>query len=163
MRFPRRSRLPTHPSGSPVKQGDRGKVAHERPRPQPKAFPQSHITRRFFRFFLIAQKETRPAGRNLCFAFRGYSACGRATFQRRKVAASSQSPLCSGHPGLGIPHAAPLLLLSNHEPLRWVHGWGPVAGLRARTQESCAVSLAFPSGAVPSGRVSNRYRCRSAQ
>ena len=36
-------------------------------------------------------------------------------------------------------------------------------GLRARTQGSCAVSPAIPSGAVPSGRVSNRYRCRSAQ
>ena len=117
--------------------------------------------RRFFRFFLIAQKETRPAGRNLCFAFRGCSACGRATFQGRKVAASSQSPLCSGHPGLGIPHAAPLLLLSNHEPLRWVHGWGPIAGLQARTQGSCAVSSAIPPGAVPSGRVSKGYHYRS--
>ena len=36
-------------------------------------------------------------------------------------------------------------------------------GLRARTQESCAVSLAFPAGAVASRRVSNHYRCRSAQ
>ena len=121
------------------------------------------MPRRFFGFFLIAQKETRRrSGETSVSSFRGCSACGRATFQRRKVTASSQSPLCSGHPGLGIPHAAPLLLLSNHEPLRWVHGWAPIAGLRARTQESCAVSSSIPSGAVPSGRVSNRYRCRSA-
>ena len=64
---------------------------------------------------------------------------------------------------MGIPHAAPLLLLSNHEPLRWVHGWGPVAGLRARTQESRAVSLAIPTGAETSGRVPMLTHCRSAQ
>ena len=97
-----------------------------------------------------SERNSPPQRRNLCFVLGGCSACGRATFQRRKVTASSQSPLCSGHPGLGIPHAAPLLLLSNHEPLRWVHGWGPIAGLRARTQESCAVSLALAAGAVPS-------------
>ena len=97
-----------------------------------------------------SERNSPPQRRNFCFVLGGCSACGRATFQRRKVTASSQSPLCSGHPGLGIPHAAPLLLLSNHEPLRWVHGWGPIAGLRARTRESRAVSLAFPAGAVPS-------------
>ena len=36
-------------------------------------------------------------------------------------------------------------------------------GLRARTQGSCAVSLAVAAGAVASRRVSNHYRCRSAQ
>ena len=36
-------------------------------------------------------------------------------------------------------------------------------GLRARTQKSCAVSLALAAGAVPSGVVSEHYRCRSAQ
>ena len=64
---------------------------------------------------------------------------------------------------MGIPHAAPLLLLSNHEPLRWVHGWGPIAGLRARTQGSCAVSSAIPPGAETSGRVPMLTHCRSAQ
>ena len=151
MRCPRRPQLPGHPFYTPLKTGVRGKVAHERPRRKPQVFPKSHVTRRFFGFFLIAQKETRRrSGEPSVSFFRRYSACGRATFQRRKVTASSQSPLCSGHPGLGIPHAAPLLLLSNHEPLRWVHGWGPIAGLRARTRESRAVSLAFPAGAVPS-------------
>ena len=128
---------------------------------RPRTFHRA-ILPAIFWFLLHRCKRNSPPRRNLCFVLR-CSACGRATFQRRKVTASSQSPLCSGHPGLGIPHAAPLLLLSNHEPLRWVHGWAPIAGLRARTQESCAVSLAFPAGAVPSGRVSNRYRYRSAQ
>ena len=36
-------------------------------------------------------------------------------------------------------------------------------GLRARTQESRAVSLALPAGAETSGRVSKGYHCRSAQ
>ena len=48
---------------------------------------------------------------------------------------------------MGIPHAALLLLLSNHEPLRWVHGWGPIAGLRARTQERSPVALVVVAGA----------------
>ena len=162
-RLMRRTRLLTHPSGSSVKQGGRGNRERKR-KAQPQRFPYERSPRRFFGFFLIAQKETRRrSGETSVSFFRGCSACGRATFQRRNVTASSQSPLCSGHPGLGIPHAAPLLLLSNHEPLRWVHGWGPIASLRARTQESCAVSSSIPSGAVPSGRVSNRYRYRSAQ
>ena len=156
-------------------------MAPERPRREPQVFPKSHGPYPLCRcatsppdrgsrslavlWFLSDRSERNSprSGEPSVSFFRGCSACGRATFQRRKVAASSQSPLCSGHPGLGIPHAAPLLLLSNHEPLRWVHGWGPVAGLRARTQESRAVSLAIPTGAVPSGRVSNRYRCRSPQ
>ena len=87
MRFPRRTQLLTHPSGSPVKTGVRGKVAPERPRRKPQVFPKSHVTRRFFRFFLIAQKETRRrSGETSVSSFRGCSACGRATFQRRKVA-----------------------------------------------------------------------------
>ena len=163
MRAPRRPQVPGHPFYTPVKMGVRGNRERKR-KAQPQRFPYERYPRRFFGFFLIAQKETRRrSGETSVSFFRGCSACGRATFQRRKVTASSQSPLCSGHPGLGIPHAAPLLLLSNHEPLRWVHGWGPIAGLRARTQESCTVSLAFPAGAVPSGRVSMLTHCRSAQ
>ena len=127
------------------------------------AFLTNNLPGDFLVPFASLQKELAAAAAKSLFSFRGCSACGRATFQRRKVAASSQSPLCSGHPGLGIPHAAPLLLLSNHEPLRWVHGWGPIAGLRARTQESCAVSSSIPSGAVPSGMVSMLTHCRSAQ
>ena len=49
--------------------------------------PAGSVTRRFFGFFLIAQKETRRrSGETSVSFFRGYSACGRATFQRRKVA-----------------------------------------------------------------------------
>ena len=116
---------------------------------RPRTFHQAILPAIFWFLLHRCKRNSPPPRRNLCFVLR-CSACGRATFQRRKVTASSQSPLCSGHPGLGIPHAAPLLLLSNHEPLRWVHGWGPIAGLRARTRESCAVSLAFPAGAETS-------------
>ena len=38
---------------------------------------------------------------------------------------SSQSPLCSGRPGMGIPHGAPLLLLSPPDPLRWAPAGTP--------------------------------------
>ena len=89
MRFQRRTRLPTPPSGSPVKQGVRGKVAHERPRPQPKAFPQSHITRRFFRFFLIAQKETRRRSGETSVLFRGMFRLRAGYFPEKESSQSS--------------------------------------------------------------------------
>ena len=47
------------PPGSPVNNGGLGGMAPERPRRKPQVFPKSHVTRRFFGFFLIAQKETR--------------------------------------------------------------------------------------------------------
>ena len=62
-------------------------MAPERPRRKPQVFPKNPNPRRFFGFFLIAQKETRRrSGETSVSFFRGYSACGRATFQRRKVA-----------------------------------------------------------------------------
>ena len=46
------------------------------------------------------------------------------TFIRR--ASSSQSPLYSGRPSVGIRHAAPLLLLSPPNPLRWALAGTPI-------------------------------------
>ena len=79
-RAPRRTQLPGRPFYSPVKRGSGGERgrASEMPVSRP---------RRFFGFFLIAQKETRRrSGEPSVSFFRGCSACGRATFQRRKVA-----------------------------------------------------------------------------
>ena len=39
---------------------------------------------------------------------------------------SSQSPLCSGHPSMGIHHVASLLLLSPPNPLRWALAGTPI-------------------------------------
>ena len=150
MRFPRRTQLPAPQKCSPVKWGSGGTWLLKDQGASRGSFSKATSPGDFLVPFASLQKELAAAAAKSLFCYRGCSACGRATFQRRKVTASSQSPLCSGHPGLGIPHAAPLLLLSNHEPLRWVHGWGPIAGLRARTQESCAVSLAIPAGAETS-------------
>ena len=104
MRFQRRTRLPTHPSGSLVNKGVRGKVAHERPRRQPKVFPKSHGPYPLCRcatsppdrgsrslavlWFLSDRSERNSprSGEPSVSFFRGCSACGRATFQRRKVA-----------------------------------------------------------------------------
>ena len=41
---------------------------------------------------------------------------------------SSQSPLYSGRPSMGIRHAAPLLLLSPPNPLRWALAGAPIMG-----------------------------------
>ena len=59
------------PCQGEMSRSDKGgrEVAPERPRRKPQVFPKSHGPRRFFGFFLIAQKETRPVGRNLCFVF----------------------------------------------------------------------------------------------
>ena len=57
-RLMRRTRLLTHPSGSSVKQGGRGNRERKR-KAQPQRFPYERSPRRFFGFFLIAQKETR--------------------------------------------------------------------------------------------------------
>ena len=46
------------------------------------------------------------------------------TFIRR--ASSSQSPLYSGRPSMGIRHAAPLLLLPPPNPLRWASAGTPI-------------------------------------
>ena len=103
MRAPHRPRLPTHPCGSPVKQGVRGKVAPERPRRPPKVSPKSHGTYPLCRcatsppdrgsrppailsFLSDRSERNSPRRAKPLFRFRGYSACGRATFQRRKVA-----------------------------------------------------------------------------
>ena len=43
---------------------------------------------------------------------------------------SSQSPLYSGRPSVGIRHAAPLLLLSPPNPLRWALAGTPIKCLR---------------------------------
>ena len=55
-------------------------MAPERPRRKPQVFPKSHIPRRFFGFFLIAQKETRPAGRNILKQKRGFAAAAATYF-----------------------------------------------------------------------------------
>ena len=54
-------------SGLPRKQGVRGKAAPERPRRKPQVFPKRRVTRRFFGFFLIAQKETRRRSGEISF------------------------------------------------------------------------------------------------
>ena len=102
-----------HHSGLPRKNGGLGGMAPERPRRKPQVFPKSHVTRRFFGFFLIAQKETRRRRAKSLFCFRGMFRLRAGYFPEKE--SSQSSP-----------------------------------GLRARTQESCAVSLAFPVGAVPS-------------
>ena len=65
MRAPRRPQVPGHPFYTPVKMGVRGNRERKR-KAQPQRFPYERSPRRFFGFFLIAQKETRrPQRRNL--------------------------------------------------------------------------------------------------
>ena len=42
--------------------------------------PAGSVTRRFFGFFLIAQKDTRPAGRNILKQKRGFAAAAATYF-----------------------------------------------------------------------------------
>ena len=58
MRAPRRPQVPGHPFYTPVKMGVRGNRERKR-KAQPQRFPYERSPRRFFGFFLIAQKETR--------------------------------------------------------------------------------------------------------
>ena len=61
-------------------------MAPERPRRKPQVFPKSHFPQRRFAYFAAVGKVGRRSSGETSVAFRGYSACGRATFQRRKVA-----------------------------------------------------------------------------
>ena len=61
--------------------------------------------------------------------------CFLGNFIRR--ASSSQSPLYSGCPSVGIRHAAPLLLLSPPNPLRWALAGTPIKCLRC-TSTACS-------------------------
>ncbi len=63
---------------------------------------------------------------------------------------SSQSPLPSGRPCLGIPTSAPLLLLSPTDPLRWARLGTPGAGrLKKRGRCHWQRPLAVPSVVTP--------------
>ena len=66
---------------------------------------------------------------------RGTPSCFPGNFIRR--ASSSQSPLYSGCPSVGIRHAAPLLLLSPPNPLRWALAGTPIKCLRC-TSTACS-------------------------
>ena len=66
---------------------------------------------------------------------RGTPSCFLGNFIRR--ASSSQSPLYSGCPSVGIRHAAPLLLLSPPNPLRWALAGTPIKCLRC-TSTACS-------------------------
>ena len=55
----------------------------------------------------------------------------------RPRASSSQSPLCSGHPSMGIRHDAPLLLLSPPDPLRWAPAGAPIFCADRKLPKSC--------------------------
>ena len=68
--------------------------------------------------------------------------CRRA---RRLGAPSSQSPLRSGRPGVGIPRCAPLLLLSHLNPLTLGFKWGPGECYRGRPPHP-ALRATFPPG-----------------
>ena len=72
----------------------------------------------------------------------------RRTYRRLKNAdlpgnsamspASSQSPLRSGHPGVGVPRCAPLLLLSPRDPLRWALAGALGAGRQSKRPRPAA-------------------------
>ena len=112
-RAPRRPRLPAPPLRLPPLNRGSGGGIPERPRRKPRVFPKNPNPRRFFGFFLIAQKETRRRSGETSVLFRGMFRLRAGYFPEKE--SSQSSP-----------------------------------GLRARTQESRAVSLAIPAGAVPS-------------
>ncbi len=105
LRAPRRPQVPACPSGSPVKRGSGG-IVSESARRSRSAFLTKRRPPAILWFLSDRSERNSPRRAKSLFCFRGCSACGRATFQRRKVAASSQSPLCSGRPGR--PSLAPL-------------------------------------------------------
>ena len=55
---------------------------------------------------------------------------------------SSQSPLYSGRPSVGIRHAAPLLLLSSPNPLRWALAGTPIKCLRCTSTAYSGITVA---------------------
>ena len=69
------------------------------------------------------------------------------TFIRR--ASSSQSPLYSGCPSVGIRHAAPLLLLSPPNPLRWALAGPPIKCPRCTGTAYSGITVA--AGQLPGG------------
>ena len=92
---------------------------------------------------------------------RGISPCGASS--------SSQSPLCSGHPGMGIRHDAPLLLpipsvpsghlpltrgvgLSPPDPLRWAPAGAPFCP-RRQSRQSAAGGMRLEKHFVFLGRI----------
>ena len=56
---------------------------------------------------------------------------------RLRARSSSQSPLCSGHPSMGIRHGAPLLLLSPPAPLRWAPAGAPIFCADRKSPKNC--------------------------
>ena len=71
---------------------------------------------------------------------RGTPSCFPGNFIRR--ASSSQSPLYSGCPSVGIRHAAPLLLLSPPNPLRWALAGTPIKCLRCTSTACSGITVA---------------------
>ena len=72
---------------------------------------------------------------------------------------SSQSPLCSGHPSVGIRHGAPLLLLSPPDPLCWDPAGAPIFCADRKLPKSCPGEEGFrvpypfcPFGTFPTDR-----------
>ena len=55
---------------------------------------------------------------------------------------SSQSPLYSGRPNMGIRHVAPLLLLSPPNPLRWALAGTPIKCLRCTSTACSGITVA---------------------
>ena len=136
---------------------------------------------RGFLFFKVCSKVgagPRPA-RSSSVVFRSGGPCGRPFVLRETIgerwefrlragrgvgmfrprASSSQSPLCSGHPSMGIRHDAPLLLLSPPDPLRWAPAGAPIFCADRKLPKSCQRGEGFrvpypfcPFGTFPPDR-----------
>ena len=86
MRFPRRTQLPAPQKCSPVKWGSGGTWLLKDQGASRRSFSKATSPGDFLVPFASLQKELAAAAAKSLFCYRGCSACGRATFQRRKVA-----------------------------------------------------------------------------
>ena len=69
---------------------------------------------------------------------------------------SSQSPLYSGRPSVGIRHAAPLLLLSPPNPLRWALAGTPIKCLRCTNTAWPGITVAGGDSIQKGNEVSHK-------
>ena len=69
---------------------------------------------------------------------------------------SSQSPLYSGRPSMGIRHVAPLLLLSPPNPLRWALAGTPIKCLRCTNTAWPGITVAGGDSIQKGNEVSHK-------